>query len=209
MTNHTIDPLAQRHVRISCVLTARQLDAAPTDLIVFPEGIQWEEVANAQSSHPNSIIVGAIVENRRSRGLLLQGGKNRIEYFKVQNDGRTVGSGDIQQEPVYQLGDVCAGVLICMDAQHVEFSMAVIEKVRRSSAKLKLICIPADMDYFSFSGDSLPHPRMFEGIHVILCNHTKTHQVRCKSFVTDAYGKKLVEQMDDEPIHAELPLISD
>lgn len=192
-------------MRISCVLTARQLDAARTDLIVFPESIQWDEVAKAQSSHPNSIIVGAVVEDRRSRGFLLHGGENRIDYVKVQNDGRTEGSGNIQQEPVYQFGDVCIGVLICMDAQHAEFSIAVIEKVRRSSTKLKLICIPADMDYFSFSGDSLPHPLMFEGIHVILCNHTKTHQVRCKSFVTDAHGRKLVVQIEDEPIYAELP----
>lgn len=197
-------PLGQQ-VRISCVLTAHQLDTAPADLIVFPEGILPEEIKNAQAFHPDSMIVGAIVEDGRSRGLLLHRGQNRIDYLKITTDGRTVGSGNLQQNPVYQFGGVCVGVLICMDVDHVEFSRAVIEKIRSTSIKLKLMCIPADMGAYWFSGDRLPWPQMFEGIHVILCNHTKTHQVRCKSFITDAHGKKVAVQSEDEPIHAELP----
>lgn len=165
----------------------------------------WEEVAIAQTSHPDSMIVGAVAEESRSRGLLLHQGQNRIDYLKVTTDGRTVGSGNLQQEPVYQFGEMCVGVLICMDVEHVEFSRAVIEKVRSSSTNLKLICIPADMGDYWFRGDSLPWPQMFEGTHVILCNHTKTHQVRCKSFVTNARGRKIVVQGEDEPIYAELP----
>lgn len=172
---------------------------------MFPEGILSEEIANAQASHPDSMIVGAIVEDERTRGLLLHRGHNRIDYLKVTTDGRTVGSGNLQQDPVYQFGGVCVGVLICLDVDHVEFSRAVIEKVRSSLAKLKLMCIPADMGAHWFSGDSLPWPKMFEGTHVILCNHIKTHQVRCKSFVTDAQGRKIVAQGEDEPMHAELP----
>ena len=141
----------------------------------------------------------------RGRGLLLHRGQNRIDYLKVTTDGRTVGSHNLQQEPVYQFGGVCVGVLICMDVDHVEFSRSVIEKVRSSSTKLKLMCIPADMGAYWLSGDSLPRPQMFEGTHVILCNHTKTHQVRCESFVTDAHGRKIVVQGEDEPIHADLP----
>jgi hypothetical protein len=172
---------------------------------VFPEGIQREEVAKAESSHPNSIIVAAVVEGGLSRGLLLHRGKNRIDYLKVTGDGRTVGSGNIQQEPVYQFGEVCVGVLICIDVDHVEFSSAVIEKVRSSSAKLKLMCVPADMGYSWFTCETLPSQK-FGGIHVILCNHTrsKNHDFPCKSFVTDADGRKLVVQRDDKPIHAEL-----
>ena len=177
----------------------------PPDLIVFPEGILPEEVAKAQESHPESMIVGATDKGGRSRGLLLHRGQNRINYFKVETDGLTKGSCDLQQNPVYQFGKVCIGVLICMDVDHPEFSCAVIAKVRSSAAELKLICIPADMGNDWFSGASLPFPTKFEGTHVILCNHVKTHQVRCKSFVTDAHGTKIVEQNEEEPIHTELP----
>ena len=68
-------------------------------------GRRIEEV---QSSCPDAIIVAAIVENGRSRGVVLHGGQNRIDYLKVETDGRTVGSGDHQQNSVYELGDVCA-----------------------------------------------------------------------------------------------------
>ena len=193
-------------VRISCVLTACQLSPERTNIIVFPEGILREEIAKAQVSHPESIIVGAIEEDGQSRGLLLHRGQKRIDYLKVKTDGLTKGSCNLQQNPVYQFGKVCIGVLICMDVDHPEFSRAVIAKVRSSSAKLKLICIPADMGNEWFDGDRLLFPKKFEGTHVILCNHIKTYpRVRCKSFVTDAHGTKIVVQNDEEPIHTELP----
>lgn len=194
-------------MRISCVLTARELHSVLTDLIVFPEGICWGEIAVAQSSHPDSIIVGATVDNGRSKGLLLHRGENRIDYWKVECDGRTAGTKNLKQNPVYVLGeDVCIGVLICMDITNGAFSHTIIETVRSSSADLKLMCIPADMTSDWFSGDSIPSPLQFEGIHVILCNHTKTHpQNRCKSFVTDTHGTKVVVQKQVESIHTDLP----
>jgi hypothetical protein len=190
-------------MRISCVIAASELDAVPADLIVFPEGVCRREIEKAQSFYPEAVIVAAIVENGFSRGVLLHGGRNRIDYLKVESDGRTVGSGDHQQVPIYEFEDVCIGVLICMDVDCLLFSRAVIEKVRTSSAKLKLLCVPADMTSDWFSGDALSS--VFEAIHVVLCNHTKTHQARCKSFVTDMHGRKIVVQDQDEPIHAELP----
>ena len=69
------------------------------------------------------------MENGRSRGVLLHGGQNRIDYLKVETDGRTVGSGDHQQNSVYELGMcVCIGVLISMDVNHVTFSRAVVKE---------------------------------------------------------------------------------
>lgn len=192
-------------MRISCVLTADQLNPVPTDLIVFPEGILQEEIENAQASHPESMIVGAIVEDGRSRGVLLHRGQHQIDYLKVETDGRTRGSHDLQQDPVYQFGRVCVGVLICMDVDHVEFSHTVIEKVQSSSTELKLVCITADMGNHWFSGDILPFPKRFAGTHVILCNHIN-HQARCKSFITDTDGRKIVVQSEGEPIHTELPV---
>lgn len=192
-------------MRISCVLAARELHSVLTDLIVFPEGICWEEIVAAQSSHPGSIIVGAIVENGCSRGLLLHRGVNRIDYLKVENDGRTIGTGNLRQNPVYVLGDVCIGILICMDIINGAFSQTVIKKIKSTPAKLKLLCVPADMADYYFSGQILATPQNFEGINVILCNHTNAHpQDRCKSFVTDTHGKKVVVQNYVEPIHAEL-----
>lgn len=193
-------------MRISCVLTARELHSVLTDLIVFPEGICWGEIAAAQSSHPDAIIVGAIVENGFGRGLLLHRGVNRIDYLKVESDGRTTGTGNLRQNPVYVLGNVCIGILICMDIINGAFSQAVIKKMKSTSTKLKLLCVPGDMADYYFSGQHLASPQNFEGIHVILCNHTRAHpQDRCKSFVMDTHGTKVVVQNHVEAIHADLP----
>ena len=193
-------------MRISCVLSARELLSINTDLIVFPEGICWAEIEAAQSSHPESAIVGAIVENRRSRGLLIYQGLNRIDYLKVESDNLTNGTGNLKQNPVYMFGDVCIGVLICKDINHPAFSRAVIENIKSISAKLKLLCVPADMDNFNFTGENLLYPQTYEGLHVIMCNHTKSHpQDRCKSFVTNTRGMKVRVQTHVEPIHTDLP----
>jgi hypothetical protein len=45
----------------------------------------------------------------------------------------------------------------------------------------------------------------YSGMYVALCNHTKTHNVRCKSFVTDAHGKKVHVQLDSEPVYLTVP----
>ena len=192
-----------QRVRVLCVLTASELGTVEPDLIVFPEGTDCKEIKEAQSSYPNSVIVGAIVDNGHSRGVLLhRGQKNRIYYLKVETDGRTKGTGNVKQEPVYEFGDVCIGVLICMDIDHTEFSQAVIESIKSSSASLKFLCVPADMGPEWFPDDRLPFPEKFDGIHVILCNHIKTHGVvaRCKSFITDTNGNKIVKQRESEPI---------
>ncbi len=46
----------------------------------------------------------------------------------------------------------------------------------------------------------------FEGVHVVLCNHTRTYgEVRCKSFITDTHCKKIATQKHDEALHIKLP----
>ncbi len=192
-------------MRVSCILRRRELNDKPVDLIVFPEGVCWNDIEETGLARPDALIVGAVVENGRSRGILRHHGQNQIDYLKVKTDGRTEGTGNIQQNPVYMHRKVCIGVLICMDLDHVEFSNAVINSVKSSSVNLKLLCVPADMGAYWMSGDSLPSSEKYTGIHVILCNHVNTHQSRCKSFITDKEGNKIVVQNNREPICAELP----
>ena len=175
-------------MRISCILKASELDAAALypDLILFPEGINENEVERACSSHVDTMIVGAVTEDGRNRGLLLHRGQNRIDYLKIGDDGRTAGGEEPEQLPVFESDDVCIGVVICMDIEIKlgRFSRTVIERIRSSESQFKLLCIPADMASHWFDGDNLSSGT-FDGVNVALCNHTKTHQERCKSFVAD------------------------
>lgn len=193
-------------MRISCVLAARELNPDPVDLIVLPEGICVDEINGAHSSHPDAVIVGAVVENCYSRGVLLHRGINQIDYRKVGSDGRTKGTANVHQNPVYELGDICIGVIICMDVNHGVFLHSITQTIRSSGAALKILCVPADMGGEWFAENSLAFPQNWEGIHVIVCNNnTRNHQAfRCKSFVTDTRGVKIVVQNGIEPIHAEL-----
>ena len=191
-------------MRVSCVLKVGDVENPISHVIVFPEGIDHEEITRACQLYPNCLIVGAVVEQGRSRGLLFHKGRNRIDYLKVETDGRTRGVGNVMQMPVYETDSLCVGVLICMDIDRQEFARTVTQTIRSSSRPLKLLCIPADMGDYWFSGESLVAPERFEGIYVVVCNHTKTHQARCKSFIADIKGKKVIVQKQTEPIHAEL-----
>ncbi len=191
-------------MRITCVIKASELRGQAADLIVFPEGVCWAEIGAAQSSHPDSVVVGAVVDNGHSRAVLLHRGLNQINYLKVGTDGRTIGTGVAQQDAVYDSGTLCIGVLICMDIDEVELSQDVIDTMHSSPAKLKVLCIPADM---ASHWDVLNFPKRFEGMYVVLCNHTKSYQgiSRCQSFIADRGGRRIVVQAKDEPIYADVP----
>lgn len=193
-------------MRISCVLAARELNPDHVDLVVFPEGVCMDEINGVHSTHPDAVVAGAVVENGYSRGVLQHRGLNQIDYRKVESDGRTKGTANIHQNPVYELGDVCIGVIICMDVNHMEFFHSVIWKIQSSQAMLKILCVPADMGAEWFEGNSLAFPQNFKGIHVIVCNNnSRNHQGhRRKSFITDTHGLKIVVQNEIEPIHAVL-----
>jgi predicted amidohydrolase len=194
-------------MRISCVLNAQEARETSADLIVFPEGVSRKEIKEAYTANPDSIIVGAVVENGRSKGLLMYQHQNKINYLKVESDGRTEGSNNIQQNPIYEMPNICIGVLICRDVDHVEFACKVIDQIKSSNRELKVLCVPADMGSYWFSNDIL-EPK-YEGVNVVLCNHTKTYQPpsRCQSFVTDIFRNKIKVQNKHEPISIQLSML--
>lgn len=191
---------------ISCAIASADLGDSLSDLIVLPEGAEITDVHETAAQYPEAIVVAAVTECSHSRAVVYHRGSNRIDYLKVRSDGRTVGSGNYAQNPVYDQSDCCIGVLICMDVDSPEFAGPVIARVQRSRAVRKIICIPADMDANWFVGDALPFPQMFAGTHVVLSNHNKTHgEYRCTSFITDMEGKKVCFQIKVEAIYHRLP----
>jgi hypothetical protein len=189
---------------ISCVIDANELLGMPSDIIVFPERVALGELKKAQASHPNAIIVGAVVDKGRyCRGVILHKSRNRIAYLKVLSDGHTKGSEYLQQNPVYHNADVCIGMVICKDVDQGEFTRAVVDKIRGSTAQWKILCIPANMHSDWFQADTLPFPQRFAGVYVVLCNH-KDYPQRCKSFIADTRGAKIRIQNGIEPIRADL-----
>lgn len=197
-------------MRISCVLNAQEVGETPADLIVFPEGVCNEEIQKTCIANPDSIIVGTEVYGGYCRGLLMHRHHNKINYLKIKSDKRTSkGSEDLLrspllQSPVYEMSNICIGVLICMDVDYVDFASTVINQIKSSNCELKLLCVPADMGSEWFSMDTLLPAH--QGVHVVLCNHTKTYQFpsRCQSFVTDMFGKKIAVQNQHEPVCVQL-----
>jgi hypothetical protein len=145
-----------------------------------------------------------VTDQGYSRGLLFIGREKRIDYLKVDGDERTKGSNNVQQHPIYEGANICVGILVCKDVENDAFSTKVIEHVKSSRALHKLVCIPTDMASHWFREDALWTPK-YGGVNVVLCNHIKTHQVRCKSFVTDREGRKAYKQHDTTPLYAEVP----
>lgn len=191
-------------MNVSCVLSADDVREEYADLVLFPEGVPLSDIQDISTAWPNALIAGAITDNKHSRGLLYCGSERKIDYLKVRTDGRTQGSNNVQQHPVYENAQCCVGILVCMDVDDVTFSTNVIEHVRASRAPQRLICIPADMGSHWFSQEDLWIPK-WGGVNVVLCNNVKTHESRCKSFVTDRQGHKVHVQNDKEPIYAVVP----
>jgi hypothetical protein len=192
-------------VAVSVVLRAEEIPADSPDLIVFPEGITWDQIDHAAASHPKAVITGGVDEGGRIRAALWHAGANRIGYRKIGTDGRTKGTGLLPQAwPVYEFHDVCVGVLLCMDIDFAVFSRALVDRVRSSEQPWKFLCVPANMGSYWFEGNNVGEH--LAGMHLIVCNHTNFHQARCASFITDMEGKKIRIQQGVEPIHVKLPM---
>ena len=192
-------------MRIACVRTAAELDSEATDLVVLPEGVDPAEILAAASMHPEAAIVAAIREGAHSRAVIWHGSKNHVEYLKVETDGRTVGTGNHEQSTVAHFQRFSVGVLICMDVQNPQFSARVVESLRASENPIKVLCIPADMGSYWFEGPALSFPARYAGVYVALCNSTETHEARCRSFIANCEGTKIVIQSNAEPIVASAP----
>jgi len=181
-------------MNVSCVRQIGNIKHGYTDLILFPEGASLGVLHKAASKYPNAIVVGAVEINKSSVGLLFHRNQEKIIYFKVTSDGRTKGSGDISQWPMYEDKNVCVGVLVCMDVNHVEFSNKVISKIRSSDCDKRIICVPADMGSDWFSNSNIG--AKYKGVNVVLCNSDRTHKPGCQHFVTLTNGEKQIEAPD-------------
>ena len=69
-------PKAAMSVAISVVLRADEIPADSPDLIVFPEGISWDQIHFAAARHPHAAIVGGVDEGGRIRAALWHAGEN-------------------------------------------------------------------------------------------------------------------------------------
>src|SRR2546427_7236896 len=76
-----------------------------------------------------------------------------------------------------------------MDIDFAVFSRAVVERIQSSQHPWKFLCVPANMGSYWFEGSNIG--AHLAGMHVIVCNHTNFHQVRCASFVTNTTGSKI------------------
>jgi hypothetical protein len=199
-----VSPKAAMSVAIWVVSRVDEIPVDSPDLIVFPEGISWDQIHLAAARHLHAAIVGGVDEGGRIRAVLWHAGANRIDYRKIGTDGSTKGSGNLPQAwPVYEFDDMCVGVVICMDIDFAVFSRAVVERIRSSKRRWKFLSVPADMHSDRFPGNNV-EPE-FVGMHVVVCNHTKTNEVRCASFITDTERNKIRIQENHEPIHVKLP----
>lgn len=184
-------------MRISCVLNKAEANKESSNLILFPEGVSFCHLTQTSATYPSAIIVGACIKDQRCHGFVYRNSDICLTYTKVNNDGRTNGSGNTDQNPIIEFNDFCLGFLICNDIQHLNFSEELFAKLRASKAKTKILCIPANMSSAWLPCDKLPDK--YHGFYVALCNNNE-FQDRCKSFIADMGGKKVSVQRNVEPI---------
>ncbi len=186
-------------MRAQCVLTASEL-TQESEVIVLPEYVSPRELQKTCATFPRAFVVSAVEESDTSRARILRGGAQLATYVKVLSDARTTGSNNLDQMPVYDDGVICIGIVACKDVDHVQFFGMVTQRIRSSTSKHKVLCVPADMGSEWLNDEVLP--QKYHGMYVVLCNNVYTHQARCKSFVANDMGQKIIVQRDREPIFA-------
>ena len=160
-------------MKISCVLTRAEAQAAPADVILFPEGVSQNVLQATSAQYPQSIVIGAHVDGNGCRGALYKASRNKIDYMKVCTDGRTVGCENRNQQPIYQERDrLCIVVVICMDINEPVFRYQVFDWIQASQCQYKLLCIPSDMGAEWLASETLPWGARGHGFHFVLCNNT-------------------------------------
>jgi hypothetical protein len=190
-------------MRVACIANANQIGGDRPDLAVLPEYVSPDEIARAAFRLPASIIVGAIQDGQYSRGVLIRKGRHRIDYCKCGTDGHTQGTKVCPAPmPVQEYGDLCVGIIICMDVQNIAILHPVVDQMRASACRHKILCIPAAMQSHWFSDRQLSPE--FKGVHTIVSNHPTHHQSRCRSFIADPAGEKVRVQIDWEALHLDL-----
>ena len=189
---------------VSCVLRPDEIPVPSPDLVLFPEYIEAAKLRLAARQYPRSMIIGAVESKGRSQAVLIYEGRNRIEYLKVESDGRTKGSQDFRQRPIFETVDFVVGILICRDFENFDFCRQVCAELKTRPQKLKILCVPAEMHGAWFQGKSV-NTDAVSGIYMMLCNNNvKYPDYRCRSFITDLNREKAVEQEKCEPIQKEL-----
>lgn len=147
-------------------------------------------------------MVGAFEDGGYSRGALFHAGEQVLSYQKVFSDGRTKGSGNLAQRPVYcGRNEMAIGILVCMVINEPSFSLPVLDALRETNRQYRLLCVPADMGSEWFTHRQLLGQAKYADVFVALCNNTKTHgDHRCGSFVTNSTGLKVAEQSGRQPL---------
>jgi len=192
-------------MRISCVMCCKDMGDENPHLICLPEYSDLECLKCMSAFFPDAIVVGAYQDGEYSRAYVAHKGSERINYTKVNSDGITKGSGNREQCPVYSVGDVCVGVLICIDVDDPIFSNAIIDSVKSSKKRWRILCVPADMHNSWFNNGGLT--AKFGGVYVVLSNNSKSHpDNRCLSFIASDKRKIIMRQEEQHPLHDMLPL---
>lgn len=184
-------------MRVQCILTASEL-TQESEVIVLPEYVSPTELRKTCATFPHAFVVSAVEESDASVGRILRGREPLAAYVKMETDARTTGSNNVDQMPIYDDGVICIGVVACKDVDNIRFFGTVTQRIRSSTSRHKILCIPADMGSEWLHDEVLPEK--YHGMYVVLCNNVYTHQARCKSFIANDMGQKIIVQRDREPI---------
>src|SRR5262245_3917553 len=108
-----------KHISISLVQTAGELIGVSPDLIVLPEGTSWDEIHRVIALYTKAAVVAAVPEDGYMRGVLYRDGRNQVDYLKIGADRRlSTRCGTVTQPPpLYECGDMCIGMVVCMDVE--------------------------------------------------------------------------------------------
>jgi hypothetical protein len=191
-------------MEVWCGTSPQDLGTAQPDVVVLPEDVTMAEIEAAAERLPRAIVVGAVREGHRMRGVLWHTGRNCVDYLKVGCDGHTIGGDPPADLPILTIGDLSVGVLICLDVDPPTLRRDLVEALRAAPSQFKIVCVPAEMQAGLFFADGWVSP-MWAGVVLAVSNGISRYPTsRLASFIAGADGQKIALQQDREPVRFQL-----
>jgi predicted amidohydrolase len=151
------------------------------EIRVYPEYFEGDV------SREGVAVFAKMTEDSYSRMYVMENGKIKSHYDKIESDGNNLASQRSFSPVVHKFENIALGIICCMDIDRPDIVDSTMKALNRLNCQYKVIAVSAHMTHTGwFSSDSLPSS--LHGAFVILSNGC---DCGVKSFIASPEGKKV------------------
>ena len=147
----------------------------------------YPEYFEGNISQVGVAVFARMTEDKYSRMYVMENGKIKSHYDKIESDGHNLPSKNEFTPVVHKFENIAFGIICCMDIDRPDIVASTMEGLNNLNCQYKVIAVSAHMTHTGwFSGNSLSS--YLHGAYIILSNGC---EYGVKSFIANPDGKKI------------------